>query len=67
MAQVGGAYIGLVLGGSIFVTLYGALGWRADCFIMAFIVLSLTTPMFFYNLETGRFFQPVLRNRAPVF
>lgn len=65
MAQVGGAYIGLVLGGSIFVTLYGALGWRADYFIMAFIVLSLTAPMFFYNLENRKIFSAGSQESRP--
>ncbi|MFT8464781.1 MULTISPECIES: MFS transporter [Acetobacter] len=56
MAQVGGAYIGLVLGGSVFVSLYGVLGWRIGCFVMAFIVLSLTAPMLFYNQENREVF-----------
>lgn len=65
MAQVGGAYIGLVLGGSIFVTLYGALGWRADCFIMAFIVLAFAAPMFFYDLENGKIFSASFQESRP--
>lgn len=56
MAQVGGAYIGLVLGGSVFVSLYGALGWQIGCFVMAVTVLSLTAPMFFYNHENREVF-----------
>lgn len=56
MAQVGGAYIGLVLGGSIFTTLYHAVGWRFDCFIMALIVVALAAPMFFYAEENKRIF-----------
>lgn len=51
MAQVGGAYIGLVLGGSVFTSLYGSWGWNIGCFVMAFFVLSLTAPMYFCDLE----------------
>ncbi|QEO17769.1 MFS transporter [Acetobacter vaccinii] len=47
MAQVGGAYLGLVIGGSLFTSLFAKVGWHLDCFIMAFLIVFLTIPMFF--------------------
>lgn len=65
MAQVGGAYIGLVLGGSIFTNLYNVIGWKADCFVMALIVMDLSIPMIFYKSENRKVFQRNAQDLRP--
>lgn len=52
MAQIGGAYIGLILGGSLFATLYTHIGWRFDCLLIVAFIFLFTLPMFFKREET---------------
>lgn len=45
----------------------GRWGWRIGCFVMAFIVLSLTAPMLFYNQENREVFPVSPQELRPVF
>ncbi|WP_186392309.1 MULTISPECIES: MFS transporter [unclassified Pannonibacter] len=45
MVQVGGGYLGMVLGGSLFVWIYAGSGWMVAAGVMAALVLLLSAPL----------------------
>lgn len=45
MVQVGGGYLGMVLGGSLFVWIYAGSGWTVAAGVMAALVLLLSAPL----------------------
>ncbi|MEE3662133.1 MFS transporter [Brenneria sp. g21c3] len=45
VAQVGGSYVGMMLGGGVFLLLTGRYGWPAAAMLLALMILALTAPL----------------------
>jgi len=52
--QVGGSYIGLMLGAGMFLIILDRTSWQVSVWLIMFVVILLTAPVFFMKAQTQR-------------
>ncbi len=62
VAQVGGAYLGMIFGSGLFVAVYSVSGWMVACFLLAGLVALMSLPMATSREPKAK---PMVRTPAP--
>ncbi|MBX2809610.1 MAG: MFS transporter [Cellvibrionaceae bacterium] len=65
MAQVGGSYIGTLIGGGLFMYLVGQYSWQIGLYLLAVMTVLMALPLLFLRNRKNIITQPVLNQVRP--